>query len=99
MISVSGIAICGCRRSHPVNDSTTFLGGCVNRFRFAPALASFLFAGVASAQAPAKVDFGKDVLPILRQNCFGCHGSAQQMSGLRLDRKSAVISRRGVVPG
>src|SRR5690242_16206923 len=58
-----------------------------------------LYAGIVSAQTPAKVDFAQDVLPILRQNCVGCHGPAQQSSGLRLDRKSAVISRRGVVPG
>lgn len=55
--------------------------------------------GALSAQTPAKVDFAKDVLPILRQNCVPCHGPAQQNSGLRLDRKSVVISRRGVVPG
>src|SRR5262249_15750654 len=41
----------------------------------------------------------KDVQPILRQNCVGCHGPAQQTSGMRLDRRSSVISRRGVVPG
>jgi ankyrin repeat protein len=64
-----------------------------------PVLGSLLVAGVLSAQTAAKVDFSKDVLPILRQNCVGCHGPAQQVSGLRLDRKSAVISRRGVVPG
>ena len=62
-------------------------------------LCSFVFAGVLSAQTPAKVDFGQDVLPILRQNCVGCHGPTQQISGLRLDRKSAVLGRRGVVPG
>src|SRR5690242_17461688 len=56
-------------------------------------------ASVLSAQTTAKVDFAKDVLPILRQNCVGCHGPNQQSSGLRLDRKSQVISRRGVVPG
>jgi len=68
--------------------------------RLAPAVLGSLFvAGILSAQTAAKVDFGKDVLPILRQNCFGCHGPSQQMSGLRLDRKSAVISRKGVVPG
>jgi ankyrin repeat protein len=38
-------------------------------------------------------------MPILRQNCVPCHGPAQQSSGMRLDRKSMVISRRGVVPG
>lgn len=59
------------------------------------------FAIGAAAATPAKVDFGKDVLPILRQNCFGCHGPSQQMSGLRLDRKSSVFKggMRRVVPG
>ncbi len=62
-------------------------------------LCSLALAGMLSAQPPAKVDFDKDVLPILRQNCVGCHGPAQQSSGFRLDRKSEVISRRGVLPG
>jgi ankyrin repeat protein len=62
-------------------------------------LGAIVFARIVSAQAPATVDFAKDVLPILRQNCVGCHGPTVQTSGLRLDRKSAVISRRGVVPG
>lgn len=64
-----------------------------------PSLCSLAAMGALSAQTPAKVDFAKDVLPILRQNCVPCHGPAQQNSGLRLDRKSVVISRRGVVPG
>src|SRR5450432_1752008 len=77
-----------------------FFGGVMLGSRFAPpALCSLVFAGILSAQAPAKVDFAKDVLPILRQNCIGCHGPAQQVNGLRLDRKSAVLGRRGVVPG
>src|SRR5437879_5188686 len=56
-------------------------------------------AAILSAQSPAKVDFARDVQPILRQNCVGCHGPTQQVSGIRLDRKSAVLNRRGVVPG
>src|ERR1700733_15258612 len=69
-------------------------------FGFAPcALGSLALVGILSAQTPAKVDFAKDVLPILRQNCVPCHGPTQQTSGLRLDRKSVVIGRRGVVPG
>src|ERR1017187_8430770 len=64
-----------------------------------PSLCFLAFAGILSAQTPAKVDFGKDVLPILRQNCVGCHGPSQQINGLRLDRKSSVLGRRGVVPG
>jgi ankyrin repeat protein len=59
----------------------------------------FLFAGMLAAQTPAKVDYAKDVMPILRQNCVGCHGPALQTSGLRLDRRSSVFGRRGIVPG
>src|SRR6266700_3456829 len=78
----------------------SFFGECMKGSRIAPPLfCSFVFAGILPAQTPAKVDFGRDVLPILRQNCIGCHGPAQQISGLRLDRKSAVFGRRGVVPG
>src|SRR5882724_12000925 len=73
-------------------DHQAFQGACMR-------VCAFLFAGILCAQNPAKVDFGRDVLPILRQNCVSCHGPAQQNSGMRLDRKSAVISRRGVVPG
>src|SRR5205807_4264800 len=62
-------------------------------------LGTMSFAGAVSAQTSAKPDFAKDVLPILRQNCFGCHGPSQQISGLRLDRRSAVLGRKAVVPG
>ena len=64
-----------------------------------PSLCWFVFVGILPAQTPAKIDFGQDVLPVLRQNCVPCHGPSQQNSGLRLDRKSSVINRRGVVPG
>ena len=63
------------------------------------ALGSFVFAGALQAQTPGRVDFGRDVLPILRQNCVTCHSGTQPASGMRLDRKSAVINRRGIVPG
>jgi ankyrin repeat protein len=58
-------------------------------------------AGLCSAQPSAKVDFARDVLPILRQNCVSCHGPAEQTNGLRLDRKSSAMKfgTRRVVPG
>jgi hypothetical protein len=34
-----------------------------------------------------KVDFVRDVRPILAKNCYACHGPEKQKSGLRLDRK------------
>jgi mono/diheme cytochrome c family protein len=51
-------------------------------------LGSFAFVGILSAQTPAKVDFAKEVLPILRQNCVPCHGPSQQNSGLRSTGKA-----------
>ena len=59
------------------------------------------FAGILFGQNPGKVDFGRDVLPLLRQNCIGCHGPAQQINGLRLDRRSSVLGSgsRRVIPG
>src|SRR6476619_1629405 len=38
-------------------------------------------------QPPATVDFVRDVQPILRESCIGCHGPTQQMNGFRLDRR------------
>ena len=65
------------------------------------AVRELCFAGLCFAQTPAKVDFARDVLPLLRQNCISCHGPAQQTNGLRLDRKSSVMKfgLRRVVPG
>ncbi|MGA2588923.1 MAG: ankyrin repeat domain-containing protein [Bryobacteraceae bacterium] len=53
------------------------------------------------SQAPAKVDFARDVQPIFRQNCIGCHGPKVQNNGLRLDRRSSVLKpgTRRVMPG
>jgi ankyrin repeat protein len=61
----------------------------------------FIIGGALSAQTPAKIDFGRDVQPIFRQNCVGCHGPSQQMNGLRLDQRSSVFKNglRRVVPG
>src|SRR2546421_7562744 len=49
------------------------------------------------AQQPAKVDFGRDVQPIFKANCVGCHGPTQQNSGFRLDRRREAL-RGGSLP-
>ena len=52
------------------------------------------------AQTLARIDFARDVQPILRQQCVGCHGPSQQMNGLRLDRRRDAMrggSASGVV--
>jgi ankyrin repeat protein/mono/diheme cytochrome c family protein len=41
----------------------------------------------AVAQTAPRVDFAREVQPLLRQHCVSCHGPSQQMAGLRLDRR------------
>ncbi len=45
----------------------------------------------AEAAAMAKVDFARDVQPIFRQKCVGCHGPTVHQNGLRLDRRSSAM--------
>jgi hypothetical protein len=56
---------------------------------------AFGLALLGSLQAqtePAKVDFTRDVQPILAKSCYGCHGAKMQMGGLRLDSKKPAFS-------
>jgi mono/diheme cytochrome c family protein len=41
--------------------------------------------------APARVDYVKDVRPILQPRCYSCHGPDKQKSGLRLDVKHDAL--------
>lgn len=50
-----------------------------------------LVAGPLPPSANRKVDFAKDVQPILEQKCYSCHGEAVQQSGLRLDRRQNAL--------
>jgi hypothetical protein len=40
---------------------------------------------------PAAVSFEKDVLPVLKENCFKCHDGAKKRAGLRLDVRSLAV--------
>ena len=46
-----------------------------------------IWAFSAPSQTPGKVDFRRDVQPLLKQYCIDCHGASQQMNGFRLDRR------------
>jgi Planctomycete cytochrome C/Ankyrin repeats (3 copies) len=54
-------------------------------------LLAALSAASFTAQTPSRVDFGRDVQPILRDQCYACHGPEQQMNGLRLDRRADAM--------
>lgn len=50
-----------------------------------------LVSSVGLAQTNAPIDFAREVQPVLRARCYGCHGAQQQMNGLRLDRKEDAL--------
>ncbi len=43
------------------------------------------------APANRKIDFEKDVQPVLSQKCYSCHGEDIQQSGLRLDKRQNAL--------
>ena len=59
--------------------------------RVAAALFVCLGASVSASAQDVKVDFVRDVQPIFRQHCLGCHGPSQQMNGFRLDRRKDAM--------
>src|SRR5688572_26681083 len=46
-----------------------------------------LLAALSAMAQEKRLDYGRDVRPILSENCFHCHGqdSKKRMAGLRLD--------------
>jgi len=49
------------------------------------------WAAIPTRAADTKVDFTKEILPVLRENCFKCHGAEKQKGKLRLDSKEAAL--------
>src|SRR5436190_9774373 len=69
------------------------------------AAVTIVLAGRPSAQAPASIDFARDIQPLLRTNCYGCHGESLQSGNFRLDRRRDLLPNRvgangaRIVPG
>jgi len=63
----------------------------------------WLLAAAAGYAAETTVDYNRNVKPILRSQCYSCHGALKQESGLRLD--SGLLIRKGgedgpaIIPG
>ena len=58
---------------------------------------------VAAAQ-PDRIDFARDVRPILERSCGKCHGPEKRKGGLRFDRKDGAITtgdsgKKAIAPG
>lgn len=69
---------------------------------FAPVFA-FAQAGGTDAARP-KIDFAREVQPILAKRCFFCHGPDKSEAGLRLNKRESALAKlesgeHAVVPG
>lgn len=74
--------------------------------KIAPSFLLLALIGFPDPGVAGDVGFRRDVLPILSENCFHCHGpdSATRKGGLRLDRRDGALSPAesggpAIVPG
>jgi len=58
-------------------------------------------AVAVTAQAQEKLEYNRDVRPILAENCFSCHGpdSASRKGDLRIDRFDDAVKAKALKPG
>ncbi len=64
-------------------------------------LATLVLAAATGAFAADKLQYNRDIRPILAENCFACHGpdSAARESDLRLDQRDAAVEYGAIAPG
>ncbi len=55
----------------------------------------------STAIAKDKVQYNRDIRPILAENCFACHGpdSASRKADLRLDQAKSALEAKAIIPG
>jgi Protein of unknown function (DUF1553)/Protein of unknown function (DUF1549)/Concanavalin A-like lectin/glucanases superfamily/Planctomycete cytochrome C len=66
------------------------------------AILAFLIACCSgTAQAADKLQYNRDIRPLLSEHCFTCHGpdSASRKADLRLDMREVAVEHDAIVPG
>src|SRR5882672_11332648 len=88
--------------------ATVRIGQCNSVYLGAHVLVMLLFClpAVAAQKDVPKIDFNRDIRPILSDHCYACHGpdEGKRKAGLRLDRKEDAFKSlksgdRAIVPG
>ena len=59
------------------------------------------FVGLNKCLAEEKVDYNRDIKPILSNHCFACHGPSEKSreADLRLDERNSALETKAIVPG
>jgi hypothetical protein len=79
--------------------------GARSRFQLAVAVVAAVLGFGSGMSAfgdePQRIEYNRDVRPILSDNCFACHGpdSASRQADLRLDKREAAIEMAAISPG
>ncbi len=76
-----------CTRAFRFRNVFTGLGW----FAMACAVMAFGAGAVAKAE-DAKIDFNKEIAPILAASCVKCHGPERQKAKLRLDKPECITA-------
>ena len=55
----------------------------------------------ADASRRSRVEFNRDIRPVLSENCYSCHGpdKNKRKAKLRLDDRASAVSTQAIVPG
>lgn len=98
VLLVPALLLVGCGEDVSTGDSPVRAQGEVTLHRIANADAD------AVEPAEAKIDFAREVLPILSNHCYLCHGPDQdskeaKAAGFRLDLREEAVDFEMIIPG